>query len=257
MEFSILNLAASGVRAQQTRVDAVGHNLANLQTSGFRAIRPELVDLPAQSDVYAEPSPLALVRADDPNEGVTVAAVTRPDLPGSAIATGGPLDVALPQGVYLAVRQPDGTTAYTRDGHVGVGEDGMLAVGDLRLATSLRLDGTASPSIDERGQVVVAGPDGAEKVVGSLPLVTVQNPEQLAALGDGLFGATPDSGAIKAIGPAQVNGLIPGAIETSNVQIDGEITHMVRAQRAYQANVQMIHTWDELTSGTIQELGRS
>src|SRR5258708_30903509 len=114
MDLSILRIASSGIRAQQTRIDFVGHNLANTQTFGFRAVRPELVDLPASRTPYAGPGTSRIVSADDPTEGVVDARETRPDLPGEIQQTGMPLDVALPRGIYLSVQTPDGQSALPR-----------------------------------------------------------------------------------------------------------------------------------------------
>lgn len=255
-EIGVLNLAVSGLRAQQARVDAVGHNLANAQTPGFRAIRPELVDLPANQGVYGETAPTRLVTADDPTQGVEVAQINRPDIPGMVIATNSPLDVALPPGVYLSVQLPGGRVTYTRDGHLGVAADGALQVGTYRLAGNVRLPPQATdPEIGPGGEVV-ARVNGQPTVVGQLPLVTVPHPEQLEEVNRGLFIITTESGTPRAAGPKDLAGLAPGALEGSNVQLDTEMTEMLRAQRIYGANAQMVHTWDQLAGDSIQELSR-
>lgn len=256
MDISLLNVATSGIAAQQARVDAASHNLANAQTPGFRAMRPELVDLPADPDVYGNPATSGLVSANDPTQGVSVAAINRPDVAGPALATGSPMDAYLPKGVYLAVQLPSGQLVYTRDGNLSLAADGQIQVGMYRLAGNPTVPaGTTSVAVDSAGQVVANGPKGAT-AVGPLPLTVVPQPEQLEALGHGLFATTPGSGTPRAATPADLNGFIPGAIEGSNVQLDSELTQLIRAQRVYSANVQMIHTWDQLNGDAIQELSR-
>ncbi len=257
MDFSLLKLAASGIRVQQTRVDFVGHNLANTQTFGFRAVRPEIVDLPPDSATFGVPGTTYLVQTGDPTSGAFDVRETRADLAGPILSTGSPLDVALPQGVFLSVKTPDGQTALTRDGHLNVTADGTIQAGIYPLATGLRVPaGTLQAGIDSAGQIHAVGPAG-DQIVGALPLVRIPNPEELQALGDGLAQVTIDSGAAQPTVPSDLVGLSPQAVEGSNVQVDQELTHMMRAQRAYQANAQMIHTWDELANQTIQEMGRA
>jgi flagellar basal-body rod protein FlgG len=255
VDFSILNVATSGVVAQQTRVDAVGHNLANMQTPGFRAIRPELVTTPADPDVYGVPATATLTSAAT-DQGVAVSAISRPDVGGATVSTQAPLDVALPQGVYLAVQYPGGQVVYTRDGHLSVGADGSVSVGMFRLAGNLQVPVGKGPiHVDSVGHLTVDGP-GGPTTVGTLPLVVIPHPEALNALGQGAFGLSPDSGAPRAARPADLQGLTVGAIEGSNVQVDAQLTDLIRAQRAYGANLQVVHTWNQLSADSVQELGR-
>ena len=257
MDLTTLGLAASALRAQQTRIDLVGHNLANLQTPGFRALRPELVDLPADQSIFGRRSPVSLTAADDPTRGVAVASVTQPDLPGTVVSTDAPLDVALPDGVYLAVRRPDGQTAYTRDGHIDVNAQGEFQIEGNTLADSPRLTpGSGPPDLDEHGNIVVDDATG-RRVIGKLPLVRFSNPEGLEPLGLGLLRSTPASGAPQPLTTNEPDGLTTRALEGSNVDLTREFTSLLRAQRAYQAGTQLIRTWDELAGETVREIGRS
>jgi len=241
MDFGILGIATSGMRAQQTQVDAVGHNLANLQTTGFRAIRPDLV-------------------AAAPQAGVEVGAVLQPDVGGPTLMTNSPLDLALPPGVYLAVQLPNGQTGLSRTGNLRVGNDGRLQAGDFPLVGNIRLAPTdSSPSVDATGQVTVPagnGPLVGQRVVGKLPLVTVARPEGLSPQGNGIWMATATSGTGTPFTATAAAPVVPGAVNGSNVDVIQEMTHLVRAQRAYQINAQMVHVWDELASQTVQDLGR-
>lgn len=255
MEITTLRLAASALRTQQTRLDTAGHNIANLETTGFRSLRPELIDLPADPSRFGETTPPGLITADDPNRGVTIAGTRQPDVPGSIRETGAPLDLALPDGVYLEVRTPDGQTAYTRDGHLELDAQGTLNVAGRPLANQLRLPpGDLSAAVDTAGRIVVSDATGS-RVVGTLPLVRFGNPEGLEPLGLGLLQATPASGAPRAASATNPITVRPGALEASNVQLDRELTHLLRAQRAYQAGAQLLRTWDELAGQTVREIG--
>ncbi len=257
MDLTTLGVTASSLRAQQARIDLVGHNLANLQTPGFRALRPELVDLPADLSVFGQLSPVRLTSADDPGRGVTVASVTLPDLPGPIVSTDAPLDVALPDGIYLAVRGPDGQTVYTRDGHLEVNARGELQIEGNPLIDSPRLAaGSGSPSLGADGSIVMDDATGRH-VIGKLPLVQFSNPEGLEPLGRGLLRATPASGAPRPVATVAPAGLATGALEGSNVDLAREFTSLLRAQRAYQAGTQLIRTWDELAGETVREIGHS
>jgi flagellar basal-body rod protein FlgG len=257
MDSSILSIAASGIRAQQSRIDFVGHNLANAQTFGFRAVRPELVDLPASAAPYGGTGSSTIASADDPTIGVVDYLDARPDLAGPTQVTGLPLDVALPQGVYLTVQTGNGQTALTRDGHLTIGSDGSLQVGANRLASTIRVPkGSAGAYVDANGQIHAQGTAG-DQVLGTLPLTRIPNPDQLAELGDGLAQPTANSGAPQPIVPSDLAGLTPQAVEGSNVEAGQELTHLMRAQRAYEANAQMVHTWDQLADQTIQNMSRS
>lgn len=257
MDSTVLSLASSGLQAQQKQIDLIAHNLANVQTPGFRAIRPELVDMPANPGIYGTSNPVGLTTANDPTSGVAIAGWTQPDQTGPIITTGSPLDVALPDGIYLAVQLPNGQTAYTRDGRVQVNANGGFQVGDNPLAGNLRLQaGDSDPAVNDRGQIVVTGPQG-KRILGALPLVRVNNPEGLNPMGLGLLSATPVSGTPQPFVSNGLDGITTGALEGSNVQMDQQMATLLQAQRAYQAGTQMVQTWDLLTSQTVRDLGNS
>ena len=257
MEITLLNLAASGLRTQQTRLDLIGHNLANVGTPGYRAVRAEVVDLAPGTHTFGRQSPLGLIQADDPAQGVAVTRTLQPDHPGPIVTTASALDVALPPGVYLAVRLPDGQTAYTRNGRLQVGREGVIQSGDYPLVGNLRQPPEAGAVfVDANGRLLAVGVEG-ERIVGTLPLVRFRNPEELEALGRTLLRPTPASGAPEQLAPGSLDGLVPQAVEASNVQMERELTLLLRAQRAYQASVQVVRTWDELAAQTVREIGRT
>lgn len=257
MEITMLNLAASGLRSQQTRLDLVGHNLANLGTPGYRSFRAELVDLPTNPHTFGLTAPTTLTLADAPTEGAVVARTLQPSIPGAIVATGEPLDIALPARVYLAVQLPNGQTAYTRNGRLTVNSEGTIQAGDFPLLGNLRVPPEAgTPIVDHQGRLLAIGPEG-EQVLGTLPIVQFRNPEELEPLGRGVLLPTQDSGAPEQFTPDELNTLAPQALEASNVQVERELTLLMRAQRAYQANVQVVRTWDELAAQTVREIVQS
>ncbi|HLH72373.1 MAG TPA: flagellar hook basal-body protein [Chloroflexota bacterium] len=255
MEIGILGVATAGLRAQQSRIDYVGQNLANADTTAYRALRPELVDVPANSGTTAGLSQNQTTSLD---RVVELAGLTQLDAPGPIVPTSSPLDVALPANVYLAVQLPNGQTGYTRNGNLQVDSQGRLQVDGNLLASTVQIQpGQTSPTLDAQGRVLTIGPRGSQ-TIGTLPLVRIANPDQLQPLGQGIYLTTTDSG------PAQPTTLSGGtdsltldSLEGSNVQIAQEFGNLIRAQRAYQVGTQMIRTWDDLASDTVQELKHS
>ena len=257
MNIGILGAAASGLQAQQKRIDFVGQNLANLDTTAYRALRPELVDVPAgQSATIVSPGNQT-VTVGEPDRLVAVTGTTQLDTPGAIVATGAPLDVALPPNVYLGVTMANGRVGYTRTGRLQVDGQGHFLADGNPLTGNLQLQpGESSPVIDSLGHVVANGPKGVQ-AVGTLPLVSIANPGELQPLSGGLYQVTTNSGPAQPVTLAGTNVLVPGALEGSNVHMETEFGNLLRAQRAYEIGGEVIRTWDDLASKTIQTLGHA
>jgi flagellar basal-body rod protein FlgG len=218
-----LYAAASGMEAQQQRLDAIGNDLANLDTTGYQAQRGGFQDL-----LYNGAGAGAA-------QGVTVGAgaafltLGPSQAAGSVQQTGRALDVAINGDGYLQVRQPDGTTALTRDGHLEV--DGSRRLTDengLLVSPPVTLPAGTSESdvqIGADGQITVAG-----KVVGRLSLVTVPAADQLTQASGNLLIPNSASGAVRAASGAT---LTQGAVNGSNVDLASEMTELVDAQQGY------------------------
>ena len=257
MDLHLLRVSASGLIAQQHRVDVIGNNLANLQTPGFRAVFPHLADLPYGTGFFAVAAgDTSIVTAvDGIGEGVALAATLRSTAPGSPVRTGRALDVALPEDTFLAVTLPTGQTAYTRAGNVDVDANRFLHIGGYRVGGPLQLpEGATEAWIDAEGQVWSSDAQGAPTLVGRLPLARFTNSQGLLAVGDNLFVATAASGpaeelALNGLGPDAVRA---GFLESSNVSVADEMSRLIRAQRAYQANARAFRVWDELITETYQ-----
>jgi flagellar basal-body rod protein FlgG len=215
--------AAAGMSAQQTRIDAVGEDLANVSTAGYKRQRLAFRDL-----VYvAEPNGATQgVRA---GAGAGVEFFDRSRAQGAVQRTDQPLDVAIGGDGYLTVRREDGTTALTRSGalRLDANREVVTAAGE-RLVPPLRL-----PADVSLAQVGIA-PDGRVtangRALGRIALVEVPAPAGLRSIGDNLFATTAASGAAR---PARDAALQQGALEMSNVDMADAMTDLIDAQRTY------------------------
>jgi flagellar basal-body rod protein FlgG len=215
--------AAAGMEAQQQQLDAIGNDLANVSTTGYRSQRVGFRDLLYN---HIEVSGTATTVG----AGAAAQTIGLDQSEGSVQLTGRPLDVAIEGPGFLAVKRPNGTRALTRDGALEVDASGQLttAEGDL-LDPPLTLPKGTSP-----GEVAIES-DGTvragAKVVGRLALLTVAAPDRLLPVGSSLFAPTAGSGAPQ---PAAGATLRQGALEGSNVDLGSEMVAMMSAQRDYQ-----------------------
>lgn len=251
-----LRTAATGMYAQQLNVDLIAHNLANVNTTGFKKTRPEFQDLMYQtlktSGVSTNPN------VQQPSEiqvgnGVVPVATTRSFAQGDVQPTNNQLDLAIQGDGFLQVRRPDGTPAYTRDGSLKLSADGMLVTSQgyiVEPGLSIPADTTAV-TVSRDGSIEVTTVGSATPAqIGQLELAKFVNPAGLRAIGDNLFVETPASGAPIA-GPPASEGLgeiMQGNLESSNVDIVEEMVSMITAQRAYEINSKTIKTVEDMLS---------
>jgi flagellar basal-body rod protein FlgG len=249
-----LYTAASGMNAQQTNIDNTAHNLANVNTSGFKKSRVEFEDL-----VYEQ------VRgAGSPNSTSTEAPIgleiglgtravgtARDFAAGNLKTTNNPLDLAVQGSGFFQVTLPDGRTAYTRNGAFHGNAEGQVVTAEgyaLEPAITIPADAT-SISISKEGvvSVTIAGQNAAQQV-GTIELATFQNPAGLSPLGGNFFAVTTASGEATtgAPGTEGMGTLQQGFLEESNVSIVEEMINMILAQRAYEANSRVVRTADEM-----------
>lgn len=254
---SVFLSSTTGLRAQQARLDAVANNLANLSTTGYKATRVDLADLPPErlevasaGDGTLEPTLIG--------RGVDIVGTSHAFVMGGLQLTDRPTDLAiLGDDGFFQVQTPDGSLAYTRDGGFSVDGTGRLvtANGDpLDPPVQLPL-GTAVTQITPEG-VVMGTPPGATapRELGQLQLARFANPNGLRAIGGNRFGATdasglPETGQPGTDGFPRVGG---GALEGSNVDIAEQATTMMEAQRAYSMNLRSVQTLDEMIGLAIQ-----
>ena len=247
--------AATGMIAQQTAIDTIAHNLANVSTTGFKKSRVHFQDL--LYETIRPPGGLTAAGNVVPEgiqigHGVRPASVAKLFTPGSLIQTGAELDIAIEGDGFFQVLLPDGTIAYTRDGSFRRGEDGSILTSDgnpLDPGITIPTD-ALQISISQGGVISVLIP-GSESLsqVGNIQLVRFANPSGLdARIGRNLLLETEASGAPVTGDPGTegMGFLAQGFLESSNVQTVEEIIGMIIAQRAYEASSRVIRTADEM-----------
>ena len=256
-----LDIAATGMLAQQLNVEVISNNIANMTTTGFKRQRAEFQDLLYQdlrrvgstsSDAgTVVPSGIQL------GLGVRPAAVYRIGDQGNLTLTDNPFDLAINGRGYFTVELPSGDTGYTRAGSFQISADGELVTADgyiVQPGATIPVDAT-SVTINANG-IVSARVSGSvtEQQVGQIELATFANEAGLEALGDNLFIETTASGAatVGTPGATGFGTLKQGALETSNVNVVNEITNLISAQRAYEMNSKVIQASDEMMASTSQ-----
>lgn len=257
-----LRTAASGMSAQQLYIDLVAHNLANVNTTGFKKGRAEFEDLLYQTlkpagGVEAQgsaPTPLQV------GHGTKLVAAAKIYSQGDSEVTGNPLDVAIEGDGFFQIQLPDGTTGYTRDGSFRIDSEGRLvnAHGYAMLPEVAVPEDTESVLINGQGQVFVRQA-GSESVtdLGQLLLSRFVNPAGLEATGGNLLRQSPASGTpiLGAPGELGIGTVKQGALERSNVSVVEEMINMIVAQRAFEINSKAIRSADDLL-GLVSNLKR-
>jgi flagellar basal-body rod protein FlgG len=256
-----LNIAATGMSAQQMRVEVISNNLANMSTTGYNARRAEFSDLHYQqmtragsinaADGTIVPSGVQL------GLGVRAAAVSVNLAQGSLSETGGDLDVAIEGAGYLEVTLPSGLPAYTRDGGLQRTGDGLIVNAEgYPVAPGITIpDDTRSLSINGDGEIYAYFSDRVEpEFLGQLSLSGFSNERGLEAIGSNLFVETAASGPAIVGQPGQdgLGTLRQGYLEDSSVDAVREITDLIEAQRGYELNAKVITAADQMLSATTQ-----
>ncbi len=250
--------AATGMIAQQTQVDVTSHNIANVNTMGYKKNRAEFADLMYQSMAYAgTPTSTTTIHPTgiEVGLGVRPQAITKIHSQGYFKETGNNLDIVIAGNGFFQVTMPDGNIAYTRNGAWKLDVDGNIVNDDgylLQPNITIPADATQI-SIGMDGTVSVLQPGNNEmQQVGQIELVNFINPAGLHSSGDNLFFETGASGA-PIIGIAGQDGLgqiKQGFVEMSNVQLVEEMTELITGQRAYEANSKAITTSDSMLQTT-------
>jgi len=234
-----LRAAATGMTAQQRKMDALSNDIANVNTTGYKHERTSFRDLVASE---AGAGGADGVRA---GAGATAESIGRGWAQGALQATGQPLDVAVQGDGFLQVRLPDGRTALTRDGALQVDARGRLATSDgallappVTLPAGLTADAVA---IGSDGTLYAQG-----RPLGRLTLVTVGAPHQLDDAGNGRYTTNAASGAPRAAGAGTT--IAQGALEMSNVDLGDAMVDLMAAQRGFQMASQAVRTQDQMLS---------
>ena len=256
-----LKIAATGMSAQQMRVEVISNNLANMNTTGYNARRAEFADLHYQQATRA-----GTINASDGTiipTGVQLGLGVRPSSvnvtisQGSLAATGGDLDVAIEGKGYLEVTLPSGLAAYTRDGALKRSADGLIVNSDgHEVAPGITIPTDArSISINAEGEIYAYFNDRVEpEQLGQLSLALFSNATGLEAMGSNLFTETQASGpAISGTpGTDGLGTLRQGYLEDSSVDAVREVTELIEAQRGYELNAKVITAADQMLGATTQ-----
>ena len=231
-----LMTAAAGMEAQQTQLDAVANDLANVSTPGYQA-----EDLGFHDLLYTTPG-AGQGTTQATGAGAAADIAGRSVLEGSLQQTGRPLDVAIQGEGYIEVRRPDGTIGLTRNGSLELSQSrelitqtGMALVPPITIPAGVPLD---QVGITPGGAVQIRG-----KAIGRISLVDVPAPDKLLAAGDSTYSATTASGAIR---PANGATLSQGYLEQSNVDVATAMTEMIDAERSYQMDSRAIQMQDQM-----------
>ena len=252
-----LDIAGTGMQAQQTNVEVISNNIANMTTTGFKRRRAEFQDLIYQNlrRVGSNSSDTGTIVPSGAQIGLGVktAAIYRISEQGNLQQTSNSLDLAIQGNGYFQVTLPSGETAYTRDGTFGLAADGTIVTADgYPVQPGITVPSNAtSITINAAGQVqaTISG-QTAPQTVGQIQLAVFPNEAGLDAQGDNLFLQTAASGNAVTGNPSSpgFGSVMQGFIETSNVNVVSEITNLITAQRAYEINSKVITTSNDMLS---------
>jgi flagellar basal-body rod protein FlgG len=247
-------ISKTGLDAQQTQMDVIANNLANVSTNGFKRSRAVFEDLlyqtlrqpGAQSSGQTQlPSGLQL------GTGVRPVATERVFTQGNLQQTSNPMDVAIQGQGFFQVQMPDGSAAYTRDGSFQVNAQGQLVTASgFAVQPAIQIPAnTLSVTVGRDGTVsALRAGTTAPTQIGTIQLTAFMNPAGLQSVGENLYVETAASGAPTANAPG-TNGvglLSQGYVETSNVNVVEELVGMIQTQRAYEINSKAIQSSDQM-----------
>ncbi|KQN56672.1 flagellar basal-body rod protein FlgG [Erwinia sp. E602] len=247
-------IAKTGLDAQQTNMDVIANNLANVSTNGFKRQRAVFEDLMYQT--MRQPGAQSSEQTTLPSglqigTGVRPVATERLHNQGNLSQTESSKDVAINGQGFFSVQMPDGTIAYTRDGSFQTDQNGQLVTnGGFPVQPAITIPANAlSMTVSRDGVVSVTQQGQTNPVqVGQLTLSTFINNAGLESMGENLYQETQASGAPTESNPGN-NGaglLYQGYVETSNVNVAEELVSMIQTQRAYEINSKAISTSDQM-----------
>jgi flagellar basal-body rod protein FlgG len=254
-----LQIAASGMAAQQTRVEVISNNIANMSTAAYRPRTAEFSDLMYQQ--YLTPGTITSQTGTVVPAGIQIGTGVRPSTvsmeitQGALRQTNGELDLAIDGAGFLEVTLPSGESAYTRDGKLNRSPTGEIVTMDgFPLADGIVLPEDARRiTISRDGEVVAYfGEATAGQSIGTISLVRFINERGLEAIGDNMFRETEASGAPNRLVPGTegLGYIRQGFLEDSGVDVVKEISELIEAQRGYELNSKVISASDEMMAAT-------
>ncbi|AOM39502.1 flagellar basal-body rod protein FlgG [Xenorhabdus hominickii] len=247
-------IAKTGLDAQQTNMDVIANNLANVSTNGFKRQRAVFEDLLYQTE--RQPGAMSSEQTNLPSglqigTGVRPVATERLHSQGNLAQTNNSKDVAIKGQGFFQIQMPDGTTGYTRDGSFQADQNGQLVTaGGFQVVPAIIIPDNATKISIARDGIVSVNVQGqnAPQQVGQLTLTTFINESGLESIGENLYLETNSSGVPVENAPG-INGaglLYQGYVETSNVNVAEELVNMIQVQRAYEINSKAVSTSDQM-----------
>ncbi len=252
-----LDIAATGMHAQQTNVEVISNNIANMSTTAYKRRQAEFQDLIYQNlrrvGSNSSDNGSVVPAGAQVGLGVRTAAIYRINEQGNLQQTSNTLDLAISGGGYFQITLPSGDTAYTRDGTFGLSPEGQIVTADgLTVQPGITVPNNAiAIAINVSGEVqVTLSGQTAPTTVGQIQLATFPNEAGLDAQGNNLLLQSAASGTPTTGNPASpgFGSVMQGFVETSNVNVVTEITNLISAQRAYEMNSRVITTSDQMLS---------
>ena len=240
------------MEAQQTNLDVISNNLANVNTTGFKKSKTEFEDLlydTTRSPGAQQGNGDILPTGIQIGHGSRLTATARVFTTGELTSTGERLDVAIQGDGFFQVSLPDGTLAYTRSGALKTNSSGIVTTSDgypVQGGFQPIAPGTTAINIAANGDVTTTGPNGTQTF--QIQIARFANPAGLEGLGRNLFKDTAASGTVE-LGTPNQNGygsLQQGFLEMSNVSVVEEMVKMIMAQRAYEVNSKAVQASDEM-----------
>jgi len=253
-------ISKTGLEAQQTQMDAISNNLANVGTTGFKRARVAFEDLLYQNVRQAgsnSTQQTQLPTGLQLGTGVQPVATVRLHTQGNLQKTDSPLDLAIDGRGFLQVQLPDGTAAYTRDGSFHIDSNGQIVNSSgFAITPAITVPpNTQSLTIGRDGTVTVTVPgQTTPQNIGQIQLAGFANPAGLESRGQNLYLETAASGSpiTNTPGTDGMGLLQQGYLETSNVNVVEELVSMIQTQRAYEINSKAIQTSDQMLARLAQ-----
>jgi flagellar basal-body rod protein FlgG len=249
-----MSIAATGMQAQQTNVEVIANNIANVSTTAYSRRKAEFQDLLYQSSerVGSSSSEAGTVLPVGTQIGLGTrnSAVNRITLQGTLTETGNKYDLAIEGRGYFGVTLPDGTTSYTRDGSFKLSPEGQIVTTEgypVEPAITVPTD-AKDVTVNQAGEVIVTEANGRQQTAGRLALYLFANEAGLEATGGNKFleseaSGQPNGGLPSDVGYGKVR---QSYLEASNVNVVQEITQLIQAQRAYEMNSKVIEASDQM-----------
>ncbi|MFT7617175.1 MAG: flagellar basal-body rod protein FlgG [Planctomycetota bacterium] len=250
--------AATGMKAQQTRIDVIANNLANVNTTGFKKSQVNFEDLlyttirspNEQTKDGLRPSGLQI------GSGSRLVNTSKIFTPGVLEETGNPLDLVITGQGFFQMQGLGGTTLYSRDGNFGLDRDGSVVNSQgLKLIPNITIPPNAQVAVGQDGSITAIVGDTSSQV-GQIQLVNFTNPSGLSSQGSNNMRESDASGAPLSGNPGDdgFGGIVGGFLEKSNVEVVNELVGLITSQRAYETSSKAISAADEMLTTVNQIL---